>query len=61
VVSVPRGWRGGENGHALGLAGFTALGLVLEVLVVEKQLFAGGESKFGAAVDAGEYLVLKFH
>jgi hypothetical protein len=53
--------RGGEDGHALGLAGFTALGFVLELLVVEKQLFAGGENKLGAAVDAGQCLVLKFH
>jgi hypothetical protein len=28
---------------------------------VEKELLAGGENKFGAAIDAGEYLILKFH
>jgi hypothetical protein len=53
--------RGGEYGHALGLAGFTALGLILEPLVVEKQLFPGGKNEVGTAVDAGQYLVLKFH
>jgi hypothetical protein len=28
---------------------------------VEKQLFPGGEDKIGTAIDAGQYLVLKFH
>ena len=53
--------RGGEYGHALGLAGFAALGLVLEPFVVEKELFPGSKNEFGPAVDAGQYLVLKFH
>ena len=61
MVSVTRRRRGGENGHPLGLAGFAALGLVLELFVVEKQLFPGGKNEVGAAVDAGEYFVLKFH
>jgi hypothetical protein len=53
--------RGGEDGHTLRFAGFAALGFVLELLVVEEQLFAGGKNKLGATVDAGQYLVLKFH
>jgi hypothetical protein len=61
VVSIARLGRGGKDGHALGLAGFTAFGLVLELFVVEKELFPGGKDKIGAAVDAGQYLVLKFH
>jgi hypothetical protein len=50
-----------EHGHALGLAGFTALGFVLELFVVKKKLFPGGENEIGPAVDAGQYFVLKFH
>jgi hypothetical protein len=61
VVSVAQGLRGSKNGDALGLAGFAALGLVLELFVVEKQLFPGGKNEVGAAVDAGQYLILKFH
>jgi hypothetical protein len=58
---VAQGLRGSKNGDALGLAGFAALGLVLELFVVEKQLFPGGKNEVGAAVDAGQYLILKFH
>ena len=36
----------------LGFAGFTALGLVLELLIVEEELFASREEKLRAAVDA---------
>ena len=61
VVRVALRWRGGEDGHALRLAVLAALGLVLELLIVEKQLFPGGEGKVGSAIDALEYLVLKFH
>ena len=53
-MRVARGGRGCEDGHALGLAVFATLGLVFELLVVEKQLFPGGESKIGTAVDALE-------
>jgi len=38
MVSIARRRRGGEDGHALGLAGFAALGLVLELFVVEKKV-----------------------
>ena len=46
---------------AFGLAGLAALGLVLELLVVEEELFAGGENEIGTAVDALERLILEFH
>ena len=45
----------------LGFAGLTALGFVLELLVVEEQLFPGSENEFAAAVDTLQNLVLKFH
>ena len=53
--------RVGKNGNAFGLTGFTALGLVLKLFVVEKQLFPGSKNEFSAAIDAGQYLILKFH
>jgi hypothetical protein len=53
LMSVARRRRGAEDSHTLGLAGFTALGFVLEPFIVEKQLFSGGKNKLGAAVDAG--------
>jgi hypothetical protein len=58
---VAHNLRGGEDGHAPGLAGLTALGLVLKLFVVEKQLFPGGKNEVSAAVDAGQYPILKFH
>jgi hypothetical protein len=60
VQVTPRRW-GAEYGRAFGLAGFAALGFVPELFVVEKKLLPGGEDKVGAAVDAGQYLILKFH
>ena len=61
VVRSARRRGGGEHRNALGLAALTALGFVLEPFVVEKQLFPGGEYEICAAVDAGQYFVLKFH
>jgi hypothetical protein len=61
VVGVAQGLRGSENGDPLGFAVLTALGRILELFVVEKQLFPSGENKVGTAVDAGQYLILKFH
>ena len=61
VAPIARRRSGSEYCHAFGLAGFTALGFVLEPFVVEKQLFPSGEDEFDTAVDAGQYLVLKFH
>jgi hypothetical protein len=51
----------GKDRHTLGLAGFAALGLILELFVVKKHLFPGGKDKVSAAVDAGQYFILKFH
>jgi hypothetical protein len=51
----------GEDGYALGFADLAALGLVLELFVEEKQLFPGSKDKVRAAINAGQYLILKFH
>jgi hypothetical protein len=61
VVAAAYILRSGEHGDALGLAGFAALGFVLKLFVVEKKLFPGGKDKVSAAIDAGQYLILKFH
>jgi hypothetical protein len=61
MVSHPWCVGGGKDSHALGLAGFAALGLVLELFVVKEHLFPGGKDKVSAAVDAGQYFILKFH
>jgi hypothetical protein len=45
----------------LQLARLAALGIVVKLLVVKKQLLAGGKDKVFSAVHAFEYLVLKFH
>jgi hypothetical protein len=45
----------------LRLARFAALGVVFELFVLEKDLFACGEDKFGAAVNAREYSIFEFH
>ena len=62
-VVVPVSWcvRRGQDSHALRLAGFAALGLVFELFVVKEHLFPGGKDKVSAAVDAGQYFILKFH
>jgi len=44
---------------ALTFAGFAALGLVPEILVGEKLLFARSEYEISAAIDALEYPILK--
>jgi hypothetical protein len=44
---------------ALGLAILTALGLILEILVVEEVLFSRCEYKIRCAIDALEYAILK--
>jgi hypothetical protein len=46
---------------ALGLALLAALGVVLELFVVEEKLLAGGENEFSAAIDTLEYAIRKFH
>src|SRR5207253_5459347 len=47
--------------HPLRLAGLTALGFVLELFVVEKQLFPSCEDKILPTVDALQTLILEFH
>jgi hypothetical protein len=61
MVRVAQALGGGEDSHTLGLAGFTALGFVLELFVAEEELFPGGEDEVRTAIDAGQYLILKFH
>src|ERR1041385_7953106 len=46
---------------AFRFAVFATTGFILELLIVEEQLFAGCEDEFGIAVDALQYLVLKLH
>jgi len=61
VLRGARRGRGAKHGRTLGLTSLTALGFVFEPFVVKKQLFPGGKDEIGTAVDAGQYLVLKFH
>lgn len=61
MMRIPQGLWVGQNGHALGLAVLAALGLILEILVAKKDLFPGGKDELAPAIDAGQYLVLKFH
>ena len=53
--------RAPQGRGAFRLAGFATFGLVLELLVMEEQLFSGGKDKLGAAVDALQNPVLIFH
>ena len=46
---------------ALGFALLAALGVVFEVFIVEKQLFACGENEFGTAIGAFQHSVDEFH
>jgi hypothetical protein len=61
VIPVAQCLRCGEDGHALRLTSLTAFGRVLELFVVKEHLFPGGKDKVSAAVDAGQYFILKFH
>jgi hypothetical protein len=47
--------------NALCLALLAALGIVLELFVVEENLLAGRKNELGAAVDALEYSIGEFH
>jgi hypothetical protein len=60
-VRVPRGLRSSEHCDALGLAGLTALGFVLELFVVEEELFTGREHEICAAVNTLQNLILELH
>jgi hypothetical protein len=48
-------------GRALRLAIFAALGFILELFVVEKELFAGGKDEFVTAIHALQVSILEFH
>ena len=61
AVALSGGGGSAEDGDPLGLARLAALGLVLELFVVEEKLFPGGEDEITPAVDALQHLVLKFH
>jgi hypothetical protein len=50
-----------EHRNPFRLAGFTTLGFVLELLVVEEELFSGGKNKIASTINTLEHLVLKFH
>jgi hypothetical protein len=47
--------------YSLAFAVLAAFGFVLELLVVEKQLFTGCEHEIRATIDALQNLVLVFH
>jgi len=51
----------GAPAGALRLALLAALGVVLELFVVEEELLAGCENEFGAAIDALQNSVCKVH
>jgi hypothetical protein len=53
--------RRSQNGDTFGFTNLTALRFVLELFVVKKKLFPGGEDKVSTTVDASQYLILKFH
>lgn len=48
-------------GEALALTGLATFRFVLELFIVEEQLFAGGKDEVCAAVYALQHLVLEFH
>ena len=50
-----------QYGNSLCLTYLAAFWFVLELLIVEEQLFACSKNKIGPAVDTLEYLVLEFH
>jgi hypothetical protein len=52
---------GSQNRNPLRLAALAPLGLVPELLIVEKQLLPGREDEIRAAVNALQHLVLEFH
>jgi hypothetical protein len=52
---------GSESRNPLRLAAPASLGLVPELLIVEKHLLPGGKDEIRSAVDALQHLVLEFH
>jgi hypothetical protein len=61
MMRIPQALWVRKNGHTLGLAVLAALGLILEVLIAEKDLFPGSKNELAPAIDAGQYLVIEFH
>jgi hypothetical protein len=59
VVALRRGYP--QHSYSLCLTNFATLGLVLELLVMKKQLFTRRKDEVRAAVYTLQYLVLKFH
>jgi hypothetical protein len=55
------GRRRSQYRNPVHLAGFAALGLVLELFVVKEKLLAGCKHEVCATVDALQHLVLEFH
>jgi len=53
--------RSTEHCNPFRLARLAPLGFILELLIVEEQLFPGGEDEVGIAVDALQNPVLEFH
>jgi hypothetical protein len=53
--------RRAQDRHSLALAALAPLGFVLELLVVEEQLFTSCEDKIRSTVNALQNLVLEFH
>jgi hypothetical protein len=49
------------SGHTLDLALFATLWIVLKLLIVEEQLFAGGKDKVVTAIRTFQYLVDEVH
>jgi hypothetical protein len=61
AVSLARHRRGAEHRNPLSLTSFTALGLILELLIMKEKLFPGSKNKFTATIHALQHLVLKLH
>jgi hypothetical protein len=60
-LRVIAGRGGSYRGGPFGLAGFATFRFVLELLVVEEQLFTSCKHEVGAAVYTLQNLVLEFH
>jgi hypothetical protein len=61
AVGLPRRRRCAEHRNPLGFASLTALGLILELLIMKEELFPGGENELTSAIHALQHLVLKLH
>jgi hypothetical protein len=61
AVALSGGGGNTEDGDPLGFASLAALRFVLELFVVKKQLFAGGEDELFPAIDALQDAISEFH